>query len=48
MPENKIDTDKLKAECSPDLDEFYSHADPLVKEVRAMVCKIINSNGGAD
>jgi len=46
MPENKIDTDKLKAECDPQMDEFYSHSHPAIQRLRSIVSKVLN--GGAD
>lgn len=36
---------KLKEECRPELDEFYSHADPLIQDVRCMAAKILNGDG---
>jgi hypothetical protein len=42
MPENKIDVDKLKAECSSELDEFYKHTHPAIAELRSLVCKILH------
>jgi hypothetical protein len=37
---------RLKAECRPELDEFYEHADPLIRDVRSMAVKILNGGNG--
>lgn len=42
---SQVDISKLTAECKPELDEFYLHADPLIRDVRNMAVKILN--GGA-
>lgn len=42
------DIKKLKAECSPDLDEFYEHTHPAVAELRYLVSKILNGGNGHD
>jgi hypothetical protein len=47
--ESKIDINKLRAECSPELDEFYSHTHSAVQILREAFRKSLKRNsGGAD
>jgi hypothetical protein len=41
-----MDPKKLRAECKPELDEFYEHTHPAIAELRFLVSKILN--GGND
>jgi len=38
----------MKAECRPEFDTFYLHADPLIRDVRSMAVKILNGGNGHD
>ncbi|QLJ52524.1 MAG: hypothetical protein Sv326_0423 [Candidatus Fermentimicrarchaeum limneticum] len=45
-PEAALLVARLKQECKPGLDDFYSHADPLIRDVRCMAVKILNGGNG--